>query len=935
MIPLIPFMLYTSEYMKYTHFFIGMGLFFSSFSAHSQQTLTLRMDNRPAAEVFEAVEKQTGCRIFCRPADTDSLRISLQADRQPIDEVLKKALASTHLKISIFRNKYIFILPEKELYFALAGHIFQLRSDRATEEKDSYAGLLASQQNRKASSENKVYEIGRKPEGASPARVSLEGRITHFKTGEPVAGVTILLRNPWIAGTTDSRGHYQLWLPPGRQEIEISGVDIKNTRRQILLHTDGKLDIELEEESYALDEVVIVSGRIENVKETQMGLEKLQMKEIKNIPTAFGEADILKILQTLPGVKTVGEAAGGINVRGGATDQNLILFNGGTVYNPSHLFGFFSAFNSDMIKDAELYKSGIPAQYGGRISSVLDINGREGSKEKFSGSAGLGILTSRLTLEGPLVKNKTSLLLSGRTTYSDWIMKKLPKKSGYNDGNAGFYDLSATLSHTFSQHDNLAVNGYYSHDRFSLQGDEKYGYTNANASVKWRHIFKPELVGALTAGYDHYDYETYTTENDVNAYRLAFHINQEYVKFDFTSYLADNHTLDFGLNTLFYQVNPGTYTPSTSESLVIPDVLQKEKALESALYAGYKWEVTPALALYGGIRLSMFNALGARTYYRYDPSGLPLETTVTDTVQAGKGKIFKTYFGPEFRLSVRYALTNDLSVKAGFNSMRQYIHKISNTTVVSPTDTWKLSDVNIRPQKGSQVAAGIYWNVPDLGLETSLEGYYKWIDDYLDYRSGAKLLMNHHLETDVINTEGQAYGVECMVKKPAGRLNGWIAYTYARTRLRQNDPRIEEAVNRGEWYPAEYDKPHDVKLVSNFKFTQRYSISVNCDYSTGRPITLPASKYYDHELGTEMVFYSDRNKVRIPDYFRVDFSFNIEPSHKLTLLTHSSLSVGVYNLTGRKNAYSVYYITEEGMIKGYQMSIFGVPIPYITYNIKF
>lgn len=921
--------------MKYTHLLLGIGMLLAGLSARAQHTLTLRLQHRPATELFEAIEKQTGYRIFSRPLDTDSLFVCLDATERPALEVLAEALAGTSLKIALFQERYLFISPEKELYTGLAGALFNRQAARAREEEESYAFLMAGQRSRKASSENKVYEIGDKSENTLPPKVGLEGQITHFKTGEPVVGATILLRNPWIAASTDHNGHYRLLLPPGRRELEISGVGIKNTRRQILLNGAGKLDIELEEESYALDEVVITSGRIENVKETQMGLEKLQMKEIKNIPTAFGEADILKVIQTLPGVKTVGEASGGINVRGGATDQNLILFNGGTIYNPSHLFGFFSAFNSDMIKDAELYKSGIPARYGGRISSVLDINGREGNKEKFSGSAGIGILTSRLTLEGPIVKNKTSLLLSGRTTYSDWIMKKLPEKSGYNHGNAGFYDLAATLSHTFSQNDNLVLNGYYSHDRFSLQGDEKYGYTNTNASLKWRHIFQPKLTASFSAGYDHYDYETYTVENDVNAYRLAFDINQWYGKLDFTSYLADNHTLDFGLNALFYQVNPGTYTPSTAESLVAADALQKEKALESALYVGYKWDVTTQLSLYAGARYSMFNALGPRTYYRYDASGLPTEHSVIDTVEAGKGKMFKTYQGPEFRLSLRYAFNNDVSVKAGFNSMRQYIHKISNTTVVSPTDTWKLSDVNIRPQSGSQLAAGIYWNLPDMGLETSVEGYYKFIHDYLDYRSGAKLLMNHHLETDVINTEGKAYGIECMLKKPSGRLSGWVSYTYSRTQLRQNDLLIEDPVNRGEWYPAEYDKPHDLKLVGNFKFTHRYSVSVNADYSTGRPITLPASKYYDHALSTEMVFYSDRNKVRIPDYFRMDLSFNIEPSHKLTLLTHSSFSIGVYNLTGRKNAYSVYYITEDGMIKGYQMSVFGVPIPYITYNIKF
>ena len=314
---------------------------------------------------------------------------------------------------------------------------------------------------------------------------------------------------------------------------------------------------------------------------------------------------------------------------------------------------------------------------------------------------------------------------------------------------------------------------------------------------------------------------------------------------------------------------------------------------------------------------------------------LPSMSSVADSITAGNGKVIKTYHGPEFRVSARYAFTDDFSVKAGFNTMRQYIHKVSNTAVMSPTDTWKLSDPNIKPQRGWQVAAGAYYNTPGQLLELSVEGYYKKLIDYLDYRSSAQILMNHHLETDVINTEGYAYGVEFQVKKQVGKLNGWMSYTYSRTFLRQNDPRIARPINGGEWYPTEYDKPHDFKLVGNYKFTRRYSMSFNMDYSTGRPTTIPAGQYYDQGLKKMQVYYTDRNSYRVPDYFRMDLSFNIEPSHHLTLLTHSSLSFGIYNLTGRKNVYSVYFVSEEGRIQGYKMSIFGAPIPFVTYNIKF
>ena len=727
---------------------------------------------------------------------------------------------------------------------------------------------------RKASSENKVYEVG-SPTAGSEKWLTLSGVVTNFKTGEPLSGVAIQLGDGQGGTTTDKLGHYSLRLPSGRNELRITAVGLKDTRRQLMMHASGQLDIELEEQVYELDEVAVSASRMENVRSTTLGVTRLKMTEIKNIPTAFGEADILKVVMSLPGVKSVGEVSTGFNVRGGATDQNLILFNGGTVYNPTHLFGLFSVFNPDLVQDMELYKSSIPAKFGGRISSVLDINTRVGNKEEFKGSASIGLLTSRLTLEGPLFGNKTSYIVGARTTYSDWLLGLLPEKSGYNDGRAGFYDLNASIDHRFDENNSLTVSGYFSHDRFSFDDAEKYAYQNASASARWVHAFSPNLTAILTAGYDHYNNHTENSENPATAYDLDFGIDQYHGQLDFEWQAHEAHQLSFGASALSYGLNPGEYLAKGDASLVLDDRLQREKALESALYVGDKWDITPALSVEGGVRYSMFNA----------------------------------------------------------NTMRQNIHKLSNTTVMSPTDTWKLSDANIKPQTGQQVALGIYKNFDNWGLETSLEGYYKTMDNYLDYRNGANLVMNHYIETDVVPTVGRAYGVELMVRKPEGKLNGWVSYTYSRTLLRQEDPRIAKPVNGGDWYPADYDKPHDLKIVANYKFTQRFSVSVNCDYSTGRPVSIPVSKY--SYSGGEFVYFSERNQYRIPDYFRLDLSLNLEPSHHLTLLTHSTFQLGLYNVTGRDNAYSVYYIAEEGKLKGYKLAIFGVPIPYISYNIKF
>lgn len=904
-----------------------------SFYAIAQEKMSFTVNNRPAGEVFSLLERRTGCRIFCEPEVADSLMITFSGEFDTVSELLTNILSKEGLNVSTAEGRDFFITKEQPFITDLPLDYFVSNRVDSVDYKGMASSLFGMRRDQKATSENRVYEIGDPNTSSVPEKVKLSGIMTDFKTGEPLSGVAIYIKEPLIGVSTDAFGYYSIELPSGRQELEIKGVGMKDTRRLVQLYGSGKLDIELEEKVYALREVTVSSERIAHVRGLNLGMQQLKAKDIKNIPMAFGELDVLKVVTALPGVKSVGEVSGGFNVRGGATDQNLILFNDGTIYNPTHLFGIFSAINGDVVKDIELYKSSIPVRYGGRLSSVLDINGKEGNKKEFAGNASLGLLTSRLMLEGPLFSEKTSFVVAGRTTYSDWILKQLPEKSGYSNGTAGFYDFNLSVAHSANQYNNFYLNGYYSHDRFNLNADEKYSYRNMNASLKWRHLFSQRLIGVFTAGYDHYSYDTKAIDNPVNAYTLEFGINQGFAKADFTNYLTDQHTLEFGLNALYYNLSPGKYLPYGETSLVIPDIIQNDHALETVLYFGDLWEVNPKLSLQAGLRYVMFNAIGPKDYAIYK-EGEPIDESTKIRMESAKdGQIYKTYHNPELRLSARYAFSNDFSVKLGFNTLRQHIHKLSNTTVMSPTDTWKLSDANIRPQKGMQIAGGVYRNFNGNQIETSVEVYYKTMTDYLDYKSGAKLTMNHHIETDVIRAKGKAYGVEFMIKKPQGKLNGWMSYTYSRTLLRQHDGLVADRVNRGEWYAADFDKPHDLKIVGNYKFTHRFSLSLNCDYSTGRPITLPVSKY--QYAGGEFLFYSDRNSLRIPDYFRMDASFNIEPSHHLTLLTHSSISIGVYNLLGRRNAYSVYYTSENGKVNGYKLAIFGVPIPYISYNIKF
>ena len=873
---------------------------------------------KDAATLVRVLQQEFDPDIFFLRDTSDATRYTVRAPRS---EFLNRALAELRAGgYTVTRyGGCTLIMRGKGLALSLPDDYFADRkvADAAGSSLlDSIGG-----QSQVMTFHNKIYEIG-DPESPKAGRSSVRGYVRDVASGEPLAGVSVYLKDGKTFTQTDAYGFYKINVPGGEVKLSFSGYSLEDLDLDLMVYGDGALDVTMKEKVFTLKGAVVTSESMSHHRTPQMGIEKVRVDVIKNVPVVFGESDALRVVMTLPGVKSVGEAASGFNVRGGSTDQNLILFNEGTIYNPNHMFGIQSAFNTDVISDVELYKSSIPAEYGGRISSVLEVKSRDGNSKKVEGSLGLGLLTSRFHLEGPIVKDRTTFILGGRTTYSDWMLDiltnmnakdraanwmldALPQpSSAYSGGSASFQDLNAGISHRFNENNSIHAYGYFSRDRFGFGSDTTFRYRNLNGSLKWHSILGDGHSMTAVVGVDRYGYGVEDTYEAPAAYQLSTGVDQAYAKLRFQSALNDAHTLTYGLQATGYDLNPGSYGPLGEESLAEPRSLERERAVEAAVYAGDTWKMNEAFSFDLGVRWSQF----------FRPDNKP-------------------WGGPEFRVSGKYSFNDITSVKAGFNTMRQYVHMISNSVNISPTDSWRLASDKIRPQTGWQAAAGFYRTMFDGTVDFSLEGYYKRVEHYIDYKGGAVLVMNDHLADDLIETENRSYGVEVLFKKTLGKLNGWVSYTWSRSLLRQmGDPGIF-SVNGGDWYNAPYDKPHDVKVVANYKFTHRYSLSANFDYSTGRPVTLPVGQYWYGD-GVRLL-YSDRNAYRIPDYLRLDLAIIVEPGHYLKQLTHMSFTFGCYNVTGRKNPYSVYFTSNGSKISGHMLSVFAVPIPYVNFNLKF
>ncbi|WP_339921983.1 TonB-dependent receptor [uncultured Cyclobacterium sp.] len=875
------------------------------------------------------IESKSDYKLFFKPADVDTLSININAYESPIEDILDEVFTSTELFYAIDNEKRIFISKGSALDMRLPANFFEVQ--KAEKDLNLFENSQQESEDR-TFAKNRLWEIGNSSASPGETNAILEGKITSAESKEPIIGALIYTTGQNAKSISDEYGHYSITLPKGRHTLVFQNFGAYQEQRQVNLLGGGQLNVEMDDNIISLTEVTVTSEKSANIERPEMGLASITVQSLKKLPAVLGEVDVLRAILTLPGVKTVGEASAGFNVRGGAADQNLILFNGATIYNPTHLFGLFSAFNPDMVESVDLYKAGVPVQFGGRLSSVLDIKSKYGSSEKIKGGGGIGLMTSRLYLEGP-ISDKTTFALGGRSTYSNWLFGFLDEESEFRDSRASFHDLNLNMKHQINENNEVTLSTYWSKDSFRFDKDTVFNYQNRNLSATWTHYFSDRLEGKFHLGHDQYSFNIQSQQDPLNAFTFGFGMDQSSWKNHFTYDLNDKHQLDFGMNAIYYNLNPGKQVPQGSESILLNERVTRENALETSFFVGDNYEFNPKLMFSYGLRYVIYNYLGPNTINEYPANTIKTEDTKTGESTYSSGEFINTYQGPEVRFSARYSLDNFTSIKAGYNSMRQHLHMLTNTSAIAPTDTWKLSDPHLAPQMGQQWAIGFFKNYQSNIIETSIEVYYRKMKNLVDFRSGASLILNDNIEQDILNTEGKAYGVEMMAKKTEGKLNGWVSYTYSRSLLRTNPEELGEKVNKGKLYPSNFDQPHDIMLAGNFEFTKRINTSVNANYSTGRPITLPIAKFYYN--GSERVFYSDRNDHRIPDYFRVDLSFNIEGNHKVKKLAHASWSLGIYNVLGRANPYSVYFSPENGSIQGYKLSIFARPIPFITYNFKF
>jgi len=910
-------------------------VFQSAFPQEGDPKITVSFQNANRLTAIQEIEKKCNCRFYFDPEWFKKEETLFSADFKDADlkDVLEKIFDNTTINYFVDGNRVI-LTNNSIIYSKLPEDYFgTAKQEAATETEKPVFQQQFDSIGSTSKKVNPIAFIGKESNKTSSKIYTLSGYIKDSKTGEGIANINVRVKGKNSSTITDNNGFYSLQLPTGINTIETESVNHKKSVRKIVVYSNGKLDLGIEEKINQLDEVNIKSRKNQAVRTAVTGVTTIDAEGIKNIPLIFGERDILRVATAIPGIKTAGEGSAGFNVRGGKEDQNLFLLDNAQLYNPSHFFGFFSALNPFTTKKVDIYKGSIPAEFGGRLSSVFDISTKNGDFDKFTGEGGIGPVTSNLSLSTPIVKGKSSLLFGGRATYSDWILKSLDDEALKNS-QAEFYDGIVKYAHKINDNNNLEATVYYSRDAFSISSDSLFKYSNRLVSLKWEHNFNAKNKGELDITNTEYKFGiNYDNTDGLNSFNSGYKINETQAMLKMEYLLNKQHRISYGLSAKHYGVDPGYLNPKDPASPIVSVAIPKEKALESALYVSDTYKFNEKLLIDAGFRYSFYAALGASEQRIYQ-DGLPLsDATVTSVKSFKSNETIKSYGGFEPRIAARYFLAEDFSVKAGYDKTYQYIHLLSSNTTQAPTDTWKLSDLNVKPQSSQQFSVGFYKNLKDDMYELSLEGYFKKSENILDYKVGAQLAQNENVETELLQGNGKAYGVEFLIKKQLGRLNGWLGYTYSRTLIRLDSQFNEEKVNNGKYFASNFDKPHDVSAVLNYKFTKRYSLSTNFVYQTGRPITYPIGKYVYGNA--EYTLYSDRNKFRIPDYYRLDIGLNIEGNHKIKKLAHSFWNISVYNVLGRNNPYSVYFITDEGKIKAYKTSIFSIPVPTITYNFKF
>lgn len=884
------------------------------------------------SQFVQKVEQNYPVHFYFQFSNIPEFQISFDSDSIILRKVLSDHLLPLNIFATIDKKGNIFLSKNSTISTRLPINFFKTDTENE-EHKQEKIEVIVDNNYIQTTKEfiAKTIIIGSKEEGINKRTAIINGKATNNITKQAVEGATIIDLVSGKGVVTDANGNYKIDLDIGKHILKISSVNIVEKQVKIDLRSSGTLDLMLDEKIILLKDVIIRDERHNKVIGTQMGLDKVITKNVKKIPLVFGEKDIIKIATLLPGVQTVGEGSSGFNVRGSPTDQNLFYINHVPIYNTSHLAGFFSAFNADIIDEFSLYKSNIPLEYGGRLASVFEIKAKKGNKNKVTARGGIGPITSRLTVEGPLKKEKSSFLVGIRSTYSDWVLNFI-KDPIIKNSKAYFADAVTNFSFQINENNQLNVFSYFSTDRMDIHTQSKFNYQNYGGSIDWKHFFKNQNGFELSLAYIGYHFEEENNQLEVASYTHNNQLEHSELKAIFDIVSFSNHHLKFGLNSTLYNIDRGSYSPLSESSYIVPTDLGTEKGIETGLFIGDVWKINPSLTFSGGLRYNLYTYFGEQDVNQYR-DGMPFtKENLVDVLHFKNWEPIKTYGGLDFRFAVNHLINDNLSVKASYNRLHQFIYMLSNTIAVSPNYRWKLSDYNTKPIIGDQITLGIYSYLGEGKYELSLEAYYKNSQNIVEIKDGASLYFNENTERATLQGNLTAYGVEFMIKKVRGNLSGWFNYTYSNSSVLVDSPFAVNRINYGERYPSNYDKPHAFNFVANYDLNRRIAFSGNIVYATGRPITYPNAIYYYADV--PILNYSSRNASRLPDYFRVDLSINMEGNLLKRKIGHGTWAFSIYNILGRKNAYSVYFKEEEGLIQAYKLSIFGAPIFSLTYNFK-
>jgi len=757
----------------------------------------------------------------------------------------------------------------------------------------------------------------------SGAKITISGTIRDKSNGEALIGATIYIKELKTGTLSNSYGFYSINLTPGAYTLVFSYMGFQSIEKRIDLKTEQTLNIELASKEKMLNEVVITANKAsEDIKKPEMSVNKLNVKTIQRIPALMGEVDVIKAIQLLPGVTSTSEGSSGFSVRGGGADQNQIILDEATVYNASHLLGFFSVFNNDAIKDVKLYKGDIPAANGGRLSSVLDVSMKDGNTKEFSGEGGIGILSSRLTLEGPIGNENTSYMVSGRRTYAD-IFLPLSSKKEVKNSSLYFYDLNAKINHTFNDNNRIFFSGYLGSDVFKTKF-AKMDLGNQTFTARWNHLFSKQLFANFSIISSKYGYELGTPDGNANSFDWTSQLHDYSLKGDFTWYLNPSNTIKFGFISTYHTLDPGEAKGVGQESIFKDFIIPMNYGLEHAAYISNEQKLTPKIIFKYGLRISAYQNIGKGTVYNYNAQHESI-----DSVIYGAGKIFKTQGGLEPRLGITYNYNTTSAIKASYSRTLQYLQLAQNSTSGTPLDLWFSSSPNVKPQICDQYALGLFKNLKDNTLEFSIEGFYKNMQNTIDFKDHAELLLNQKLEGELRIGKSRSYGLEVLLRKNEGRLNGWISYTYSRTE------RTIPEINNGNTYRSPYDKPHNFVIVMNYELTKRSYFSANWIYSSGTPMTVPVGRAM---IGNNIVpIYSSRNGYRIPDYHRLDLSYSIKNKEKKGRKWNGEWNFSLYNAYGQKNIWALNFVQDKtDPNKSYaEKTYLFTFIPSVTYNFKF